>query len=192
MDSGIYRIDVGSRFYFGQSVSMSHRWQCHLSELRLGKHNNRYLQNVVNKRGVDALSFSVVCMAPVDKLTWLEQCFLDRWHGTKGCMNLARCSKTPGLGRKLSRASRAKISKALKGRQIPEDVRLRSYLGRAGPKHHKYLHQEHLLEHPSLGSFSGTKWEFEQAFPCVTPTHVSKLLRGILKTHKGWRHVKPL
>ena len=53
MARGIYKIInvVNNKFYVGSAVDLKRRKTRHFSELRTGKHNNRYLQSSWDKYG---------------------------------------------------------------------------------------------------------------------------------------------
>jgi group I intron endonuclease len=98
---GIYKIInvVNNKFYVGSAVNFSRRKARHFSELRHGKHNNRWLQASWNKYGEKAFVFVVVEVVQ-DKATLLE--VENRWlkeHvGKKYCYNLGVDATAPMLG----------------------------------------------------------------------------------------------
>lgn len=101
MKMGIYKIInvVNNKFYVGSAVNFSRRKTRHFSELRTGKHNNRYLQAAWNKHGEAAFVF-VVVEEVQDKATLLET--ENRWlkeHvGKDYCYNLGVDATAPMLG----------------------------------------------------------------------------------------------
>jgi group I intron endonuclease len=64
--TGIYKItsEITQKFYIGSSITIGKRWTAHLWRLRNQKHGNRYLQNHVNKYGIEDLKFSVLEIIP--------------------------------------------------------------------------------------------------------------------------------
>jgi group I intron endonuclease len=60
--SGIYKIQskTTKKFYIGSSIFIGKRWQKHLSCLKSNTHVNYYLQNHVNKYGIEDLEFSII------------------------------------------------------------------------------------------------------------------------------------
>ena len=52
---GIYLIQniIDGKIYIGQAVDIGLRWSSHLSLLQAGKHPSKYLQEAVNKFGID-------------------------------------------------------------------------------------------------------------------------------------------
>jgi hypothetical protein len=130
MRSGVYRIDCGPWFYFGQAKDLSFRWRQHRQLLRSGKHTNLRLQRAFDKYG--SPTFTVLARAPEDFLNRLEQRLLDTWHGTSKCANTAKCAEAAARGRTVRPESRAKMSAAYFARS-PES-RLLLEVGRKGRK----------------------------------------------------------
>ena len=101
MTMGIYKIInvVNNKFYIGSAVNFSRRKTRHFSELRTGKHNNRYLQASWDKHGEAAFVF-VVVEEVQDKAVLLEA--ENRWlkeHvGKDYCYNLGVDATAPMLG----------------------------------------------------------------------------------------------
>lgn len=64
--TGIYKItsEITQKFYIGSSINIGKRWYAHLWRLRNKKHGNKYLQNHVNKYGIEDLKFSVLEIIP--------------------------------------------------------------------------------------------------------------------------------
>lgn len=50
---------ASGKVYVGQTINVRIRWQLHRSDLRKGKHRNRYLQAAWNKYGSDAFVFAI-------------------------------------------------------------------------------------------------------------------------------------
>jgi len=76
----IYKItsSVNGKFYIGSTFDYEKRTVQHLRELRNGKHHSKYLQNHVNKYGIDVLTFSIVEMVMFTELLKdREQYYID-------------------------------------------------------------------------------------------------------------------
>lgn len=60
--SGIYKITstINNEIYIGCSANITDRWRRHLNELKRNKHHSVYLQNHVNKHGMDILTFNIL------------------------------------------------------------------------------------------------------------------------------------
>lgn len=77
--SGIYRITClkSNRFYIGSAIDIKKRITSHLSDLRLQKHSNKYLQRIYNKYGKENLLFSIENKCPPEYRIQLEQKCID-------------------------------------------------------------------------------------------------------------------
>jgi group I intron endonuclease len=62
MNQGIYKIIniINNKFYVGSTVNFRKRKSKHFSELRAGKHKNKYLSAAWSKYGEQAFVFVVV------------------------------------------------------------------------------------------------------------------------------------
>jgi group I intron endonuclease len=128
---GLYVIWLSdTHFYGGRARSFKTRWRTHLRKLKDGKHKNTYMQNVFNKHGRFEPKVLVRLKKASDQVS-AEQRWLDENHGTDGCVNLSNqaTGRTEGFrhseetkekmaGRKVSEATRRKISNTLKGRKL--------------------------------------------------------------------------
>lgn len=97
MTSGIYRIDVGSHFYFGRATDLRGRELKHLSNLRLGDHVNTHLQNAYNK--YQDFKFTVLTYCSPEFSVTLEQRLLDRYWGLQKCANIHNDSAGGAAGK---------------------------------------------------------------------------------------------
>jgi group I intron endonuclease len=80
--SGIYKIQsilYPERLYIGSAKDINGRWIRHKSELKRDIHNNKKLQNHINKYGLDDLRFETLCICSENELTNLEQFYLDSY-----------------------------------------------------------------------------------------------------------------
>jgi group I intron endonuclease len=101
MARGIYKIInvVNNKFYVGSAVDLKRRKSRHFSELRNGKHNNRYLQAAWLKYGEQAFVFVVVEALPDDAdLLAAENVWLKEHVGKEYCYNLGVDATAPMLG----------------------------------------------------------------------------------------------
>lgn len=116
MISGIYCIEnkINGKRYVGQSNNIDRRRHEHMKLLKKGNHNNEYLQNSVNKYGINNFSFEVITYCDVEKLNELEVKYIhdyDTMDKLKG-YNL----RDGGDRTTLSLESREKISRTRKER----------------------------------------------------------------------------
>jgi len=126
--SGIYYIQIGPWFYYGQSVDLKRRRREHLSALKADLHSNQILQSAYNK--YQQFEFTVVGSVPVDELDGAEQFFIDCFWGEDYCANLAKDAASPGRGLKRSEETKEKISAAAKARP-PMSEETRAKIGAA-------------------------------------------------------------
>lgn len=101
MTRGIYKIInvVNNKFYVGSAVDLKRRKARHFSELRNGKHNNRYLQAAWVKYGEQSFVFVVVEELSDDAdLLAAENVWLKEHVGKDYCYNLGVDATAPMLG----------------------------------------------------------------------------------------------
>lgn len=77
--SGIYCIQNKTNFklYIGSSKNIYSRWAKHRSLLKYDKHENAYLQNTINKYGIDNFTFVLIETVKESNLTIREQYWID-------------------------------------------------------------------------------------------------------------------
>jgi group I intron endonuclease len=75
MDSGIYEIRniITGDLYIGSTINFDERERRHYSLLRNGKHTNIFLQNAVNKYGLENFVFSILEECEPDNETLLQK-----------------------------------------------------------------------------------------------------------------------
>ena len=112
---GIYKIQSiihPERCYIGSAVNIKHRWQLHLSDLKLNKHHSRQLQRHYNKYGLQDLQFSIILNdCKKEDLLFLEQIFITP-------LPYFNCCPTAGsqLGNKHTEEQNKRQSEKMKGR----------------------------------------------------------------------------
>lgn len=113
------------------------RWKSHLNLLKNSKHNSKYLQNIVNKYGIEGIRFAIVEVVEcLDNCIRREQFYIDflspklntvlsagSTRGYKHTQEDIDLMKRQRKGRKLSETQKQNISKALKGK-IPKNIHL--------------------------------------------------------------------
>jgi group I intron endonuclease len=130
MTVGIYQIKrIGTEdVYIGSSANIENRWKSHRRNLINGKHHSPYLQNVVNKYGIDILEFSIIEEAVEQDLLVREQYYIDLLdpvfnyakiagsrRGIKQTPEAIEKVRQTHLGRKRPQETKDRISAALKG-----------------------------------------------------------------------------
>ena len=123
MKSGIYKIVVGDKFYFGSSNDMPRRFSEHRQRLRAKKHKNPIMQRCWDKYGEAAFTFEVVDTCPPEETLEVEQRYLDLVVGVPGCMNIATEAGGGRLGRPHSAETCRKLSELHKGKPLSMEHR---------------------------------------------------------------------
>jgi group I intron endonuclease len=79
MICGIYRIfnKETKKSYIGSSTNIEHRWEQHISALRLSRHKNAHLQSSYNKHGIESFSFSILEEIAKDALLEHEKYWMN-------------------------------------------------------------------------------------------------------------------
>jgi group I intron endonuclease len=133
MASGIYKIYnlIDDNFYIGSSVNLRKRESTHFNLLKKNKHHCIYLQNAVNKYGINNFIFEIIEYVDCFKnLINREQYYFDLLNPKYNTDKIAGSR----LGSKVSDETKLKISLFNKGKkQNPEGV-LKSANSRKGQK----------------------------------------------------------
>lgn len=112
--SGIYRITIGSRFYYGRASKFLSRKSGHKRLLEQGRHPNIIMQRCYNKHGLQDGWFEIIELCDKSDLEAVEQRYLDKWVSHPKCMNIAKNSTAPTEGMTFSEETcrrRAEISR---------------------------------------------------------------------------------
>ena len=133
---GIYSIinKIDNRVYIGSSTDIIRRWGVHRTSLRAGKHHAKALQRDWSLYGEDAFEFSVIeeidraCLRDREYSCIQQRQSVDRSYGYNSTHN------TSTGGRTCSPETAELISKALTGRKISPEVRLKMGAVRRGCK----------------------------------------------------------
>ena len=131
--SGIYSIknNINNKIYIGSTIDIGRRWANHLNELRRGCHHNTYLQNAVEKYGLENFSFTVIEFCDKQDLISTEQFFIDSY---KPFFNNNPTAGSP-LGRKLSDETKNKIREKKIGVPLTDYHKQRCSEGQLNGKH---------------------------------------------------------
>ena len=113
--SGVYQIKhiASGKRYIGSSAQTRIRWVQHQTDLKGSYHTNSYLQRAWNKYGPEAFRWSILEEVSPEMLLEAEQKWIDQIRPE---YNIALYAASSMRGRKASEETRAKLSKALKGR----------------------------------------------------------------------------
>lgn len=207
--SGIYCIEntANGKKYIGQAVDIKSRWRTHKCELRLGKHVNKHLQRAWKKYGESSFKFSVIEIAPVEKLDSLEIAWIKNLNTFKDGYNLTpggggqtgrfltdeqkkhlseinMGDKNPNYGLKRSEETRKRMSEAMAGRKkgpMPYSHKHAISVGNKGKKRPWFNKKVILVETGEVFSSlseAATK-------NGIDISDISKVCRGLRKTtHK--------
>jgi len=132
MKGYIYRIDIGPKYYYGQTIRPKDRRTHHSAHLRRGTHCNPHMQNSYDKYGTFSFNL-VLTVFDSANLDDIEQGFLDDHVDEKECMNVSRTAS----GKTFSEKFRSKISAAHKGRIVSAETRARISAAGKGRKYSK-------------------------------------------------------
>lgn len=134
----VYMIGIGSKRYYGSAVNFSSRVNQHLSKLKLGKHENGKLQNIVNKYGIECLQFSIIeIVEDKTQLLETEQKYLDIAKSTLEVENQLNILWVAGsrIGMQHSEETKQKMRNSHRQRYanrppkvvIPKEPKIRTY-----------------------------------------------------------------
>ena len=86
---GIYKITClpTNQCYIGQSIRIRGRLNQHKSDLKQGKHNNKFLQGLFNKYGFDNFAFEIIELCSIDELDEKEKTWITYYGGVESKMN---------------------------------------------------------------------------------------------------------
>lgn len=85
----VYRIDIGPKYYFGQTIDFARRSRDHRRHLESGVHKNRYMQRAYDK--YREIHFTVLYIVNNrDSMDFFEQRCIDRHFQDRNCLNLEK------------------------------------------------------------------------------------------------------
>lgn len=117
---GVYVIvSEDGRKYIGSSSRVEQRFSEHRWNLNRGSHHSPYLQRIWSKRKGKGFTFDILEICAVEQLLSREQHFIDE---LKPIFNSAQVAGSR-RGVPASEATKAKISKAFKGRKLSAKAR---------------------------------------------------------------------
>jgi group I intron endonuclease len=130
---GIYKISHVNKpdlFYIGSASSIYVkkgiqrgfyiRFWHHINDLKLNKHDSKYLQNVVNKYGIEGIRFEILEIVETEDRKVIlerEQYYLDTLKPAYNSSITARCPTVP-----FTQERKDYLSKLFKGRKFPKSV----------------------------------------------------------------------
>jgi group I intron endonuclease len=117
MKAGVYRIKnlTNGKCYIGSSVCIRTRWQQHRLDLSKNIHHSPKLQRAWNKYSANMFVFEILLYCDPQDCLMYEQIALDHF---KPEYNIGKVATAAMLGRKHTRSSKEKMSKALAGKTL--------------------------------------------------------------------------
>lgn len=103
---GIYRLSVEEHSYIGSSKNLYARLAEHRTDLRKGRHANSFLQNVVNKYGLEAVIVDIIEICEPSKRITREAYWIRKLKSDMNFKDPITCE--------LSEESKRKLSESLK------------------------------------------------------------------------------
>ena len=88
MNTGIYILQIGPWFYYGQTTDSPQRKSSHYNKLKKNKHPNQFLQEAYNY--YKEVHFDLFAILPVEELNGAEQFFIDCFYEDGYCANISR------------------------------------------------------------------------------------------------------
>lgn len=134
---GIYLIQniIDGKIYIGQAVDIGLRWSSHISLLQAGKHPSKYLQEAVDKFGIDNFTFTILCECEENQLDTLEQYYIFCLESTDQRVGYNR--QYGGTSNRPCKATRELMSKAHKGKKHSEETKRKIGESHRGMKYKK-------------------------------------------------------
>lgn len=129
----VYKISniKNGKFYIGSTVEPKKRQNNHFTALRYNKHYNKKLQNSWNKYGEDSFKFEIIEISDEINILKREQYYIDILNPNYNICPIAYST----LGRKATKETKIKMSKAQTGRKQTEEAKLKVSMAHKGRIH---------------------------------------------------------
>lgn len=138
---GVYLIEctASGGVYVGSSVDIVRRWRAHLSYLRKGNHHSARVQRTWNKYGPESFTFRVFMVTTEEDRIYAEDRALQDHRGV--ALNTGLVAASAARGRMVSDATRAKMSRGLRGLKRSPETRARMSAAKKGiPRRRGWKH----------------------------------------------------
>ena len=106
---GIYRLSVGEHSYIGSSKNLYSRLNEHRTDLRNNRHNNPFLQKVVNKYGLESLTIDIIELCEKDVRIQREAYWIKKLKSDMNLKDPVTCTLSESSKKKLSESIRKGI-----------------------------------------------------------------------------------
>ena len=116
MTCGIYKITntKNNKVYIGQSTNLKKRLNDHKSSLIRGQHRNYFLQNSVNKYGIENFKFEILTKSCTGLLDCIETSLIGKYKSLKLSLNIENGGNA---NKTIPQVSRIKMSKSKLGKK---------------------------------------------------------------------------
>lgn len=189
--SGVYQIihRPTGRTYVGSSARIERRWSSHRSKMRCGTHESHLLQTLANTDGVESFVFSILELVPAPLLKEREQHWIDALRAADPVHGLNRDPRSDtSRGRKATAEQRAKIARAVRGRQHSEETKRKLSVMRMGNQHAAGSHYHGKLTEDDVRQILHRAADGESRSDLATAFGVSDATIGrIVKRVIWWR-----
>ena len=198
--SGIYKIITDDGYYYiGRACNLRRRCSSHVSDLKLNKHHNRYIQRKFNN-SLENWSFQLVESVNEEQLSEVENKYLKPIVGKdQMCLNLSSDSSSFFKGHKHTKETKIKIANTLLGRAMPKEFcQKMSLIVKTRYKNNKW-YDKHVQEcynrsikcnwhHSEWGNFYGSISYLIKAFDTqkLDRSALYQVVKKRHKQHKGW------
>ncbi len=115
---------INSKFYLGSAVNLKRRLKKHRRDVESGKHHSIKFQRAFDKYGYDNFKVLVIEESDLENLKRSEEYYLKLLEPFDSGYNICK-SYRGRLGLKNSQETRMKISKALTGKKLSEEHKLK-------------------------------------------------------------------
>lgn len=140
---GIYKIinTENGKIYIGQSINISHRWNCHKYDLKNKRHKNPHLQRAYDLNP-KAFKFEIICKCSEEDLNDLEIFFINKYKSNDSKYGYNLDNGGNGAGR-MSEETKRKLSESKMGNKSMCGVKLsdewKQHLSEAQPHRKRIL-----------------------------------------------------
>lgn len=120
--------------------------------------------------------------------------FYGKHHRAETCAKMSAAmsgENNPFFGEHHSAEVRAKISAAHRGKTISEEARAKMSAANRGSNNGRYDNTQYVFQHPEHGTRVCAPYELRTKFS-LDSSDVSKLVRGLKHTCKGWRMLEKI
>jgi len=194
---GIYKIEnlINHKVYIGSSKDINNRFRLHKYHLINNKHHNLHLQSSYNKYGINKFRFDILEECKENELIKQEQEKLDLFKMFTFVYNTGCCVDNPKRGTHLSKETKQKMSKSLKGRmpcfkgkkhsEESKEKNRKSHLGKTAWNKGSQWSEETKKKMRKPHKTNHIPWNKGKNQPEETKQKISNSLKGCIPWNKG-------